>query len=415
MHKLNIDKYFAQSLSNEDMLTLNPTVIPDANFLLAAYQWRSVTMKEVKNSLEKFHKVGRLKIPLQVIREFTQNRPTIIQDKMNEIEMEISKLNTIKKLENIVPILENSASYSDTEKARLKHEQSVKVLRKNLQSIKVELTNLFKSDPYFDFIKKISIDCVYISNDDIGIEQIKKTGLERFDKKIPPGYKDGNKGNENAEGDYIIWHDILFLKENVIFVSGDQKGDWAYTENKGENKKILSSKIELLIEYAEKTDGKNFLHMSPKDFITFLNPEVGVEIQDDLENHLIINPQKIYDSNNFNNKLDINHDFIEQTKSTDFKKNFTTIDLKKNKFSVYSYTFITDSMITNLKKTFHALNAEINFINVIKHVDENNELVYISIIKVTHKNGSINTALISEIFTLVLGDSFMGINFFISS
>lgn len=407
---MNIDKYFAQSLSNEDMLKLDPIVIPDANFLLAAYQWRSVTMKEVKNSLEKFHKAGRLKIPLHVIIEFTQNRPTIIQGKMNEIEMEINKLTTIKKLESIVPILENSSPYSDTEKTRLKHEKSVKDLRKNLQSIKTELSKLFSSDPFFDFIKKISADCVYISEDKIDIKQIKKTAKERFEKKIPPGYKDGEKENGNAEGDYIIWHDILSLKENVIFVSGDKKGDWVYTDKKGENSKILSSKIELLMEYAEKTEGKNFLHMSPKDFITFLNPTVDLEIQDDLEHNFSTAQNKndlksemtkylktVYRSNDAFNKL----------KLLNSKNINIPLGQRKYTYIIYSSNLISEFQKMELRTIFHDLYTEIEFINEI--TDDN--LVFINTLVVSGSLNKIDETLVLEIVSKVLGQSFISIEF----
>lgn len=398
---MNIDKYFAQPLSSNDMLKLNPIVIPDANFLLAAYQWRSVTMKEVQNSLEKFHKINKLKIPLQVIREFTKNRPVLIQNKIQEIEMEINKLTPIKKLENIVPILENSSPYSDTEKSRIKHEKSTKDLKQNLQSIKVELSNLFSNDPYFDFIKKISADCVYISDDKIGIEQIKKTAKERFDKKIPPGYKDSGKGNQNSEGDYIIWHDILSLKENVIFVSGDQKEDWVYTDRKGENNKILSSKIELLIEYAEKTDGKHFLHMSPKDFITFLNPEVDAEIKIDLEKENFFS----IDFENIKKTFNDMQKYSDGTKSeyVDFSYN-NNLKYNSDSFLVFTSKSISHTNKNRLINSFIDSDMRLGFFEEHKVRDD---LFYTSI-AIKYSN-ELEISLVNNHFSTILGNSLMSI------
>ncbi|MEE4706103.1 PIN-like domain-containing protein [Pseudomonas alliivorans] len=59
-------------------------------------------------------------------------------------------------------------------------------------------------------------------------------GAARFEHRMPPGFKDGNK-DENPYGDLIIWYEIL-EKSNaasaqfpkVLFVTNDEKSDWVY-------------------------------------------------------------------------------------------------------------------------------------------------------------------------------------------
>lgn len=59
-------------------------------------------------------------------------------------------------------------------------------------------------------------------------------GPARFEHRMPPGFKDGNK-DENPFGDLIIWYEILEKSDdasaqfpNVLFVTNDEKSDWVY-------------------------------------------------------------------------------------------------------------------------------------------------------------------------------------------
>lgn len=59
-------------------------------------------------------------------------------------------------------------------------------------------------------------------------------GGARFEHRMPPGFKDGNK-EENPFGDLIIWYEILEKSSvasaqfpKVLFVTNDEKSDWVY-------------------------------------------------------------------------------------------------------------------------------------------------------------------------------------------
>lgn len=59
-------------------------------------------------------------------------------------------------------------------------------------------------------------------------------GAARFEHRMPPGFKDGNK-DENPFGDLIIWYEILEKASaastqfpRVLFVTNDEKSDWVY-------------------------------------------------------------------------------------------------------------------------------------------------------------------------------------------
>ncbi|PGX23258.1 hypothetical protein COE08_00850 [Priestia megaterium] len=68
------------------------------------------------------------------------------------------------------------------------------------------------------------------------IYDICEDGKKRYDKKIPPGYKDAkNKDGIRKYSDLILWKEIIqFAKEkqkNIIFVTDDVKPDWWNNEN----------------------------------------------------------------------------------------------------------------------------------------------------------------------------------------
>lgn len=68
------------------------------------------------------------------------------------------------------------------------------------------------------------------------LEEIKKEGSDRYEKKIPPGFKDKEKPEDKKYGDLILWKQIIDkaidTKKPIILISGDVKEDW-WLENNG--------------------------------------------------------------------------------------------------------------------------------------------------------------------------------------
>src|SRR5262249_7123906 len=59
---------------------------------------------------------------------------------------------------------------------------------------------------------------------------IYQDGAKRYEQKVPPGYKDAEKGDTRQFGDLVIWNEILEKAKNVkrpiIFITNDTKEDW---------------------------------------------------------------------------------------------------------------------------------------------------------------------------------------------
>src|SRR5207248_9390177 len=111
---------------------------------------------------------------------------------------------------------------------------------------------------------------------------------ERFDKRIPPGYKDvGEKAGERAYGDALLWEEILrHAKEAgrpVIFVTEERKEDW-WLVHEGAR---IGPRPELIAEFAVRTEQlfwmygtEAFLRRSSEHLKRSVSPEVATEVQE---------------------------------------------------------------------------------------------------------------------------------------
>ncbi|MCY9352603.1 PIN-like domain-containing protein [Bacillus licheniformis] len=265
-------------------LLKNSTIVIDTNVLLAAYQWREVTVNEVLKTLQQIKEEGRLKIPLQVIKEFSKNRTKEIKQRMNDIDQVISKLQRDKKpVRERVPMLEGNDILKKIEILQENHHKALKEYKDGLVELRDHLKKLFYEDHFLDKVLEIADGAILFPQDGKTDEDLIKEAEERFKNKMPPGYKDDSK-EENSSGDYIIWSSILQLDTDVVFVSGDKKTDWVYKDN---NENPIVARRELVEEFFMQT-GKDFAHVTPKDFITHLNPSVSENVKEDLSSYLIV-------------------------------------------------------------------------------------------------------------------------------
>ena len=96
-------------------------------------------------------------------------------------------------------------------------------------------------------------------------EQRKKVYLEgknRYEKSVPPGYKDEHKDDESKYGDLVVWKQIIDkAKESetsIMFVTDDRKEDW-WERFKG---KVIRPRPELIQEICEQTGVKFYMYQT---------------------------------------------------------------------------------------------------------------------------------------------------------
>ena len=217
----------------------------DTNVLLELYR---LTRKASDAMMIAIDKVSdRIWLPNHVVNEFGKNRFKIIY--------------------------ENAEKYTDTGKIRKAEKEFVEVCKSEIKDKemvarlqedidlwieKQSSTDNRITDPSNDSILDKLLD---LFSDKVGkgfskkeIEDIKKEGESRYKTKVPPGYCDGSKKQENEYGDLIIWREIIrYSKENntdIIFVTQDAKEDWWFKE-KG---KTIGPRYELREEFSDETN-----------------------------------------------------------------------------------------------------------------------------------------------------------------
>lgn len=137
------------------------------------------------------------------------------------------------------------------------------------------------NDPILDKILELFDGKVGNKFDDEEMKQIIVEGNDRYEKKIPPGYKDAIKKSgildNNAYGDLIVWKEILRFskkeKKNIIYVTHDQKEDW-WNKVRG---KTVGPRVELRREFMEETNNKFHMY-TMNNFIRRFEDNKGIKI-----------------------------------------------------------------------------------------------------------------------------------------
>lgn len=313
--------YFHQPKPIDELIN-NALIVVDTNVLLSAYQWREVTVNEMIKTLRGISDEDRLRIPLQVIKEFSSNRPKELIQRINDIETLISGLQPHKPLNQKVPMLEGENVFEEASRLQGEYNEVLKEYRNELTNLRDSIKDLFQKDLYLENLKEIIEKSFYSPGASESMEELKKKAEKRFKEKIPPGYKDDPK-ESNSFGDYIIWDSILKLKSNVIFISGDKKQDWVYRDTK---KNSITARRELVEEFFIESGGKDFAYLSPKEFISLFNPNVTDEIKEDLSTSI---------------SKESNYDVLFYYKLADSKYNYHYAFerlIKENKISGYIVT-----------------------------------------------------------------------------
>ncbi|MCU5047038.1 PIN-like domain-containing protein [Bacillus cereus group sp. Bce006] len=291
-----LEKLFIKIKPLEQMIK-NAKIVVDTNVLLSAYQTKPVTFKFILEILEDLAENNRLKIPAHVIEEFNEKRPDLIKDIADELQQFIDNINKIKnttppkKLNKILPaidVLENSYTenvlelQNDFNKQLQNLKEQGNKFKDELNLLVLKLCQYMDDDPILKKYEKIIRSSYFKPELELDEESIKEEGERRFKEKIPPGFKDDKKEN-NKYGDLIIWLQMCELKEDIIFITFDNKSDWIYKDS---DKNILGAKRSLVEEYYEKSGGKSFKILHPGDFgDLYSKGKVTSEVKEDMDDY----------------------------------------------------------------------------------------------------------------------------------
>lgn len=264
----------------------NTIFIFDTNVLLNIYSYKEKTRSDFFQSLEILNE--RIWLPFHVGLEYQRRRLDVVSREKAIFREVFNDLETLKKFQEKLKALEERFPDVIEPGKKLKnsmlsaineYEKIVKKLDKNQPCVRSHDSIREKLNTFFE--NKVGKEPN--QNDILAIEQ---EGESRYADKIPPGFKDVNKGEEcfqygsvkykNKYGDLIIWKQILeYVKNNnninnVIFITDDIKSDWWFCIDSG-GKKIVGPNA-LLINEIKQIENVNLFHMyTTSDFLSETN------------------------------------------------------------------------------------------------------------------------------------------------
>lgn len=385
----------------------------DTNILLNLYRYDKSASDDLIKIFNEIYKQKRIWIPHQVGLEFHQKRIEVILD-LNESYSKIKE------------IIENSF---DSAKSKIdgKYHNNHPLL--NLEKIKSEI-DICKKDiskaidknekEHPDWIKedKILDEITKIFNGNIGEEYTKekvleiiKEGIDRFDNKIPPGYKDSSKEGDKKYGDLILWFQIIEMakkcKKPIIFITEDNKSDW-WLKPSGNT---IGPRYELKREIKNKAEVDFYMYNSER-FLEYASKYYGITIGKDSIEEVKRVSRSLRERNYIRHRIHskINHypfvyEFIIQQKNLhrEFRNLMSVINLDEDiffEFNKIQRRIIHSVESFNDEETIHSMMFE-----ELLNLQEKIKRIFIDLIE-THEMNNEQKKCLSE-FIEKISESFM--------
>lgn len=254
----------------------NCLFVLDANVLLNIYRFTPSTRDDFIKVLEKIS--NRLWVPYQAALEYQMNRLDVINqqvkayDKIQEsLSQNKNKIISDLKLYKKHPYIQ-IANHIE------KIEGIYSEINKDLALNKQEHPDLTYDDKLGATITNLldgKVGPVYPPEK---LEKIYILGKQRYDNKIPPGFKDIGKENNEQYGDLILWCQIISHAKStnkpIILITDDSKDDWW----RKSNGKIIGPHPELINEMLS-TTGQNLYIYQTEKFLEYANEYIQSSIK----------------------------------------------------------------------------------------------------------------------------------------
>jgi len=249
--------YFRPKDTELSELWANCIFAIDANVLLNLYRYSSATRAELEKALNSFK--DRVYIPHQAAKEFLKNRLIVTAGQANEYSKAIGAINDLlSKLSSTDrhPFLPEGQMPEFEEYA----EKLTNVLKEQQDSL---LEN-FSNDEILDYVDQLFDGKTGASYNKEELEKIEIEGEHRYEKDIPPGYKDGKKDGSGDPlrkyGDLILWKQVIdhakTTKKPIILITDDKKEDW-WLEQSG---RTIGPRPEIIEEFYSNSEQKFWMY-----------------------------------------------------------------------------------------------------------------------------------------------------------
>lgn len=273
----------------------------DTNVFLNLYGYAKQTRDDFFKIIEVLNE--RVWIPYHVGLEYQRRRLDVIKYEksiFNSIDKNLEKIQNVFKgdfeqlaLKRRFPSLYESTEKLEREIGRCisNYKRSVKRWNDNQPCVRSNDEIRNKLDLYFE--SKVGAP----PENQAWLDETFKEGQIRYDKKIPPGFKDAVKSKQDDSffqhnglqydkqfGDYIIWKQLIEKSsaENiraVIFITDDNKDDW-WLNIESNGKKQIGPLPELQTEIYRKSEIDSFYMYTTAMFLEDGKLNLSVDVRD---------------------------------------------------------------------------------------------------------------------------------------
>jgi len=257
----------------------------DSNVLLELYQYPTSAREEFLGVLKALQ--GRLWLPYQAGLEYQIKREASLPQQRRVLEALISN---IEGLASKVDRLGLPEYHPVLDVERFEHRRTT--VRNALDSLMLTVQEDLAHTP--EFSARVILDgdplrdeLTDLFNGAVGERFSKEEfaaicieGATRYDKEVPPGFKDSDKPEPQRYHDLVIWREVLREgasrgggRRSAILVTNDRKEDWWLRKAE----QILGPRPELVREYMDTTGGDFYMY-TPAAFLEQARHILGIEI-----------------------------------------------------------------------------------------------------------------------------------------
>jgi hypothetical protein len=199
----------------------------DTNTLLNMYRYSRATVDTYFDVLKELKNKNQLWIPYQVGYEFYENRINVISEYEKSYD-EI--LSILKKTKSDIEDKYKDHPFLDLGKIKEEMSKGLSGVEIIIEQAKKNHPKWLEKDEVLEKLNQLFEGNIGNNYDEQKLKEIKKEGKERYEKKVPPGFKDDDKPEDIKYGDLILWYQIIDKakesKKPIVLISGDVKEDW---------------------------------------------------------------------------------------------------------------------------------------------------------------------------------------------
>lgn len=199
----------------------------DTNTLLNMYRYSRATVDAYFDVLNELKKKKQIWIPYQVGYEFYENRIDVISEHEKSYDYILSIL---EKVKSDLDDKYKDHPFLDLHKIKEEMDKGLSAVEASIKQAKNDHPKWLENDEVLERLNQLFEKNIGNNYNEQRLEEIKKEGKERYEKKVPPGFKDSKKPEDKRFGDLILWHQIIDKakesKRPIVLISGDVKEDW---------------------------------------------------------------------------------------------------------------------------------------------------------------------------------------------